>query len=128
MKIVIDIPSKWFDDMVREEFTQVDELCAIIQHSTVVNDDEWMKKADNIAKLHKRDALDDVKTEIIKRFEGCYLDGTLDEWAQGEHYGYMKVLEIIDKHLRGNSDADNERRVSGDSTGDGSNGSSNRHA
>lgn len=34
MQIVIDIPEKWFDDMVKEEFTEVDELCAIIQHGT----------------------------------------------------------------------------------------------
>ena len=32
MKLIIDIPEKWFNDMVREEFTEVDELCAIIQH------------------------------------------------------------------------------------------------
>ena len=33
-EIVIKIPEKWFDDMVREKFTEVDELCAIIQHGT----------------------------------------------------------------------------------------------
>ena len=32
MQIVIDIPEKWFDDMVKEEFCEVDELCAVIQH------------------------------------------------------------------------------------------------
>ena len=94
MKIVIDIPSKWFDDMVREEFTQVDELCAIIQHSTVVNDDEWMKKADMVAKFHKRDALEDVRAEI---------EHELDELdAHNENCGLHKALVIIDKHLRGN--------------------------
>lgn len=36
IELVIRIPEKWFDDMVREEFTEVDELCAIIQHSTVL--------------------------------------------------------------------------------------------
>ena len=130
MQIVIDIPEEVKNRLCFgvTYAKDIQTVCEALHNGTVVNDDEWMKKADNIAKFHKRDALNEVKTEIIKRFEGCYLDGTLDEWAQGEHYAYMKVLEIIDKHLRGNSDADNERRVSGDSTGDGSNGSSNRHA
>lgn len=34
MQVVIDIPEKWFDDMVREKFAEVDELCAVIQHGT----------------------------------------------------------------------------------------------
>ena len=40
MKLMIDIPNEWFDQMVREEFTnypsKVDELCAIIQHSVAI--------------------------------------------------------------------------------------------
>ena len=36
MQIVIDIPQKWFDDMVREDFIEIDELCAIIQHSPIL--------------------------------------------------------------------------------------------
>ena len=36
MQVVIDIPSKWFDDMVKEKFTEVDELCAVIQHGTLL--------------------------------------------------------------------------------------------
>ena len=36
MQIVIDIPQYWFDDMVREEFCEVDELCAVIQHGIVL--------------------------------------------------------------------------------------------
>lgn len=39
MKLILDIPEKWFDDMVREEFTEVDELCALIQHSAVISGD-----------------------------------------------------------------------------------------
>ena len=35
-EIVIKIPDKWFDDMVKEEFTEIDELCALIQHSTIL--------------------------------------------------------------------------------------------
>lgn len=34
IELVIKIPQKWFDDMVREEFTDIDELCAVIQHGT----------------------------------------------------------------------------------------------
>ena len=36
MKLMIDIPNEWFNQMVREEFTKVDELCAIIQHSVAI--------------------------------------------------------------------------------------------
>ena len=36
MQIVIDIPKKWFNDMVREDFTEVNELCAVIQHGTIL--------------------------------------------------------------------------------------------
>ena len=40
MKLTIEIPNEWFDQMVREEFTnypsKVDELCAIIQHSVAI--------------------------------------------------------------------------------------------
>ena len=38
IEIVIKIPEKWFDDMVREEFKikDVDELCAVIQHGTIL--------------------------------------------------------------------------------------------
>ena len=34
IELVIKIPQKWFDDMVKEEFIEVDELCAVIQHGT----------------------------------------------------------------------------------------------
>ena len=54
MQIVIDIPQKWFDDMVREEFIEVDELCAVIQHGTplpkghgrLIDADERIKEID----------------------------------------------------------------------------------
>lgn len=36
VELVIKIPEKWFDDMVKEEFTDVDELCAVIQHGTLL--------------------------------------------------------------------------------------------
>lgn len=36
IKLVIKIPEKWFYDMVREEFKDVDELCAVIQHGTLL--------------------------------------------------------------------------------------------
>ena len=34
IELVIKLPEKWFDDMVKEEFEDVDELCAVIQHGT----------------------------------------------------------------------------------------------
>lgn len=36
IELVIKIPEKWFNDMVREEFTDIDELCAIIQHGIIL--------------------------------------------------------------------------------------------
>lgn len=36
MEIVIKIPEEWFDDMVREEFIEVDELCSVIQHGKLL--------------------------------------------------------------------------------------------
>lgn len=32
IELTIKIPQKWFDDIVREKFTEIDELCALIQH------------------------------------------------------------------------------------------------
>lgn len=57
MQIVIDIPSKWFDDMVREEFTEVDELCAVIQHGTPPVTPQpktgmWIKSRDSYGNNH----------------------------------------------------------------------------
>ena len=37
MKLILDIPEKWFEDMVREEFIETDELCALIQHSMILD-------------------------------------------------------------------------------------------
>lgn len=126
MQIIIDIPYAAYKTCYDSWRIDDDDnllcncLMDAIANGTVVNDDEWMKKADNIAKLHKRDALNEVRAEIERELD------ELD--AHNENCGLHKALVIIDRHLRGNSDADNERRVSGDSTGDGSNGSSNRHA
>ena len=36
LELVIKIPQKWFDDMIREEFIEVDELCAVIQHGILL--------------------------------------------------------------------------------------------
>ena len=125
MKIVIDIPEDDYENKTLIDYfgCYSKMLDATIYNGTVVNDDEWMKKADNIAKINasygKRDALESVRAEI----EQLHVYNTI---YRGIHaVDREDVFYIIDKHLRGNSDADNERRVSGDSTGDGSNGSSN---
>ena len=36
LEIVIKIPKKWSQNMVREKFAEVDELCAVIQHGTIL--------------------------------------------------------------------------------------------
>ena len=88
IKIVVDIPTEQYNNIVYED---IDKLRECIKNGTVVNDDEWMKKADNIAKFHKRDALDEVRAEIESHIGGCgYLNDGLD-----------LAIQIIDKHLRG---------------------------
>lgn len=47
-----------------------------------------------------------IRAEIVKLFEGVYLAEDMDEWRQGEHYAYHKVLEIIDEHMKGEADND----------------------
>ena len=32
VEVVVKIPQKWLDAMIREEFEDVDELCTVIQH------------------------------------------------------------------------------------------------
>lgn len=52
IELVIKIPEQWFDDMVREEFEDVDELCAVIQcgtplpkkHGRLIDEREVYKK------------------------------------------------------------------------------------
>ena len=51
--------------------------------------------------LQDRFSLKKIRAEIVKRFEGVYLAEHMDEWTQGEHYAYLKVLEIIDKYMKG---------------------------
>ena len=46
MKVVIDIPTEQYNNIVYED---VDKLRECIKNGTVVNDDEWMKKADKVA-------------------------------------------------------------------------------
>ena len=91
MKIVIDIPQGLKIDFENENWTALTcaEMKNALMNGTVVNDDEWMKKADNIAKLHKRDALNEVRAEIESHIGGCgYLNDGLD-----------LAIQIIDKHL-----------------------------
>jgi len=83
MKIVIDIPSKWFDDMVREEFTEVDELCAVIQHGTPLPKGHGeLKDTDALIKLY---GLEDATK---------YGNETAEQ--QTHSYSTMMMYEIAD--------------------------------
>ena len=91
MQIVIDIPEEVIKMCKDNEVTTVKLSAEYFRNGIVVNDDEWMKKADRVAKIHKRDALEDVRAEIESHIGGCgYLNDGLD-----------LAIQIIDKHTKG---------------------------
>lgn len=47
----------------------------------------------------KRDVLITLKEKITKLIEKGYLEDHFDEWAQGEHYAYQKVISMIDEYM-----------------------------
>ena len=102
MQIIIDIPYAAYKTCYDSWRIDDDDnllcncLMDAIANGTVVNDDEWMKKADNIAKLHKRDALEDVRAEIESLDEGITSYHHDRPWVYKD-----EVLSVIDKHLRG---------------------------
>ena len=100
MQIVIDIDEslyKFICGLSCEDSERYDDVVlTAVKNGTVVNDDEWMKKADNIAKLHKRDALEDVRAEIESLDEGITSYHHDRPWVYKD-----EVLSVIDKHLRG---------------------------
>ena len=48
-----------------------------------------------------RDVLERLKWDILKNFEGCYLDGSVDDKEQARHDAHKKDVEIIDEYLKG---------------------------
>ena len=46
------------------------------------------------------DVLDKIRAEIIKHFEGCYLEEDMTDEREAEHKAYENVLQIIDKYTK----------------------------
>lgn len=44
--------------------------------------------------------LDKIRAEIIKHFEGCYLEEDMTDERKAEHKAYENVLQIIDKYTK----------------------------
>ena len=69
-------------------------------HVKAIFDEE--KCYDRKAALYNyENALKDIRHDIVKLYEGVYLAETMDEWTQGEHYAYKKIIDLIDEHLKG---------------------------
>lgn len=44
--------------------------------------------------------LEQIREEIIKQFEGCYLEEDMTDERKAEHKAYENVLKIIDKYTK----------------------------
>ena len=44
--------------------------------------------------------LEQIRAEIIKHFEGCYLEEDMTDERKAEHKAYENVLQIIDKYTK----------------------------
>ena len=42
-----------------------------------------------------------IRSKVTKLFEGCYLVDDIDDWTEGEHFAYQKVIDIIDDQIKG---------------------------
>ena len=48
--------------------------------------------------LDNENVLEQIRAEIIKQFEGCYLEEDMTDERKAEHKAYKNVLQIIDKY------------------------------
>ena len=53
---------------------------------------------DSYVKKEINAVLDKIRAEIIKQFEGCYLEEDMTDERKAEHKAYKNVLQIIDKY------------------------------
>ena len=44
--------------------------------------------------------IEQIRAEIIKQFEGCYLEEDMTDERKAEHKAYKNVLQIIDKYRK----------------------------
>ena len=80
MRLIIDIPEQWRDDMVWEKFDKLDELCKVILDSDII--------PDNVTVCD----IEQIRAEIDTRFKEARVQNTRF---------YYDVLEIIDKYTKG---------------------------
>ncbi len=95
MEIVIQIPQRWFDDMVREEFSEVDELCAIIQHGTVLPE-----------KHGRLGDLDALEEEMIGGINAGLMMGGYDDYANiNDTEDCLECVRYADTIIKASGDA-----------------------
>ena len=58
------------------------------------------KVLDQIADAPTVCDIEQIRAEIIKQFEGCYLEEDMTDERKAEHKAYENVLQIIDKYTK----------------------------
>lgn len=86
MKLIIDIPEQWRDDMVWENFDKVDELCQAILDGDIISDNATVCDIEQI-----RDEIEESITDYI-------LDEEDTNTAIRMGDVMTKVFDIIDKY------------------------------
>ncbi|MBQ1293189.1 MAG: hypothetical protein IIY21_04080 [Clostridiales bacterium] len=91
MKLIIDIPYGLKDVYEHGNVTALDveEMKRALQNGTPIPDNAT-----------NGDVLDKIRAEIIKQFEGCYLEEDMTDERKAEHKAYENVLRIIDKYIK----------------------------
>lgn len=97
MKLIIDIPEELKNKCDELEFEKAinyvrwfdGTLTNAIENGTPIPDNAT-----------NGDVLDKIRAEIIKHFEGCYLEEDMTDERKAEHKAYENVLRIIDKYIK----------------------------
>ena len=90
MQLIIDIPDKHYEMLKNTDDKNIGNLILeAVKHGVI------LPKSYN----KKYGILGQIRHEITKLFEGCYLSDAIDEHTQGEHCAYKKVIDIIDRYL-----------------------------
>ena len=103
-------------DKRRKEMTKA-ELNALVDHLIVIRDIYDLSREsrdiladacnviyDNIDILaddNNHSEILKIRSKVTKLFEGCYLVDDIDDWTEGEHFAYQKVIDIIDDQIKG---------------------------
>ena len=57
-----------------------------------------LHKVKQLPSVTQKSVLEQIRAEIIKQFEGCYLEEDMTDERKAEHKAYKNVLQIIDKY------------------------------